>query len=237
MQLEQQVVQLRFMHVDVNRSAKYSKGGWCVARFGQKMWDHQNECTRGREMRKVFMATFALISFGYLSPVSAEPPSVESLCSSAATRCTNNCDYGKTHDACFSACVDGFRDCLHKNAQIQIRGPKKGSAGGSLKNFSGAAGGTTAGPNSHIVGAAANGMSAMPGAAVATPPAASSRTNDGAVTNSGTISTNNGAVSNSGSANNGGAVTNSGVIMGHRGSAGGGNGLLSGPGMPRLKAQ
>jgi hypothetical protein len=66
--------------------------------------------------------------------------------------------------------------------------------------------------------------------------AASSSTNGGAVTNSGKISTNNGAVTNSGGANSGGAVTNGGVILGHRGGAAGGSSLLSGPGMPRLKA-
>ena len=49
----------------------------------------------------------------------------------------------------------------------------------------------------------------------------------GTVTNSGTIST----------ANNGSAVTNSGVNSGRNGLAGGGNGLLSRPGMPKLKAQ
>jgi hypothetical protein len=70
------------------------------------------------------------------------------------------------------------------------------------------------------------GMSRLPGAATA-PAAAASSTNGGTVTNSGTIS----------SANNGSAVTNSGVNSGRNGVAGGGNGLLSRPGMPRLKAQ
>lgn len=70
------------------------------------------------------------------------------------------------------------------------------------------------------------GMSRLPGAATA-PAVAASSTNGGSVTNSGTIST----------ANNGSAVTNSGVNSGRNGVAGGGSGLLSRPGMPRLRAQ
>jgi hypothetical protein len=178
-------------------------------------------------MRKDFVVAFALIGFGTFSPASAEPPSVVGLCVYAAVRCTNNCVDDNSRSACVDRCAAGINTCVKNNAQIQIRGFSKGSAGGNLKDFPSGASGATTGPNSHAVGATTNGMSATPGAATATTPAAISSTNGGAVTNSGTIST----------ANNGSAVTNSGVNSGRNGVAGGGSGLLSRPGMPRLKAQ
>ncbi len=177
-------------------------------------------------MRKVFVLSLALISFGSLLPASAEPPTVEALCTYAATRCTNNCLDDKNYKVCLSDCDEGFHDCVHNHAQIQIRKFTKGSAGGNTKDIPGGASSAAADPNSHALGATTNGMSVNPGAATA-PAAAASSTNGGAVTNSGTIST----------ANNGSAVTNTGVNSGRNGVAGGGNGLLSRPGMPRLKAQ
>jgi hypothetical protein len=69
------------------------------------------------------------------------------------------------------------------------------------------------------------GMSTLPGAATSRA-AASSSTNGGSATNSGTIAT----------TNNGSVAINTGVNSGHSGNAGGGSALLSGPGMPKVKA-
>ena len=183
-------------------------------------------------MRKVFIAALAFVGIGSLSPTWTKPITVEALCNAAAERCVKSCDYHE--DACQQTCNETYRFCLAHNAQIQIRGFSKGSAGGSLKDLpGGTSGATPAGPNSHAVGVTTTGMSANPGAATATPHAAISSTIGGAGTNSDIISIN----GNGGSGNNGGAATNSGVISAHRAGAGGGSSLLSRPGMPKLRAQ
>jgi len=78
----------------------------------------------------------------------------------------------------------------------------------------------------HHPGFTRNPMSTMQGVATGKPPVAISSTNGGSATNSGTIAT----------TNNGSVAINTGVNSGHNGNAGGGSALLSGPGMPKLKA-
>ena len=96
-------------------------------------------------MRKVFITVLALSSFGSLLPASAEPPTVEALCTYAATRCTNNCLDDKNYKVCLSDCDEGFHDCVDNHAQIQIRKFTKGSAGGNIKDIPGGASSAAAG--------------------------------------------------------------------------------------------
>jgi hypothetical protein len=176
-------------------------------------------------MRKVLMSVFSLVCLAVSSQLAH---------SSAPTNCNVSDQRCRAQHVNATVCRWRFNYCAAYNRSLGLNvngGVLLGNPPGRPGNLGGH------GNQTGTAVGSGDPMGTIPGVATATPPAASISTNGGAVTNSGTISTNNGAVSNSGGSTNGRATTNSGVISGRRGSAGGRSGLLSAPGMPRLKAQ
>ena len=159
-------------------------------------------------MQKILIGGFSLVYFGIFSQLAL---------AAAPANCVARDQRRRDQPLSRTLCQSRFNYCAAYNRSLGL-------------NWSGQPLPARQGGHNNSTGIPAGGgalMSANPGAATATPHAAFSPTNGGTVTNSGTIST----------ANNGSAVTNSGVNSGRNGVAGGGNGLLSIPGMPRLKAQ